>query len=259
MKLAGSSKADIAARVLGNMTVVPPPQVEARLLPELADLDRPTTLGFLNAHGINLCWNDPEIARNFASLDYLLRDGIGVEICCTRLGWDSGANLNGTDFIPRLLDHLRGTVALFGTQAPWLDDAASELAARGLEIVTTHHGFEEPEFYVERVMTLRPEVIVLAMGMPKQEQVAAMLKEAADWPALIICGGAILDWIAGRFARAPEFIRRHHLEWAYRLFKEPKRLFRRYVIGNPQFLMRLPTIVRAVERTQITPKRLSTS
>lgn len=256
MDLASSSKADNAARVLGAMTIVDSTQVDAGLLPALDRIENPTSLGFLNAHGVNLCWNDAGIASNFAQLDYLLRDGVGVDICCRKLGWPSGANLNGTDFIPRLLDHRGGRVALLGTQSPWLDDAAGKIADRGIEVVLTHHGFEDDDFYVAKVREARPDTVVLAMGMPKQERVAQMIKQSADWPVLVICGGAILDWIAERFVRAPEFFRRNHLEWAYRLYKEPKRLFRRYVIGNPLLLMRLPAIVRAARRNSIEPRLL---
>lgn len=257
MNSASSSKAKHAARVLGNMTIVDAGEVRAHLLPALAQIEGPTTLGFLNAHGVNLSWSDAGIAASFAGLDFLLRDGIGVDICCQRLGWKSGANLNGTDFIPMLLDHCRGSVALLGTQSPWLDEAARKIADQGHEVVLTHHGFEETEFYVSKVLEARPDIVVLAMGMPKQEKIALAIKQAADWPVLIVCGGAILDWIAERFARAPEFFRRNHLEWAYRLYKEPRRLFRRYVIGNPLLLSRLPAIGKAVRTANIAPKNIA--
>lgn len=257
MNSANSSKAARAARVLGNMTIVEEGEVEAHLLPALAKIERPTTLGFLKAHGVNLSWSDAEVAQSFAGLDFLLRDEIGVDICCQRLGWKSGANLNGTDFIPMRLNHRRGSVALLGTQSPWLDDAASRIAGGGIGVVLSHHGFEEPEYYDSKVMEARPDIVVLAMGMPKQEKTAQLIKQAADWPVLIICRGAILDWIAERFARAPEFFRRNNLEWAYRLYKEPKRLFRRYVIGNPLLLMRLPGIAQKARQLGISPKNLS--
>lgn len=240
--------------MLSNLTIVPEGEVDARLLPALAAIDKPTTLGFLNAHGVNLCWDRSSVARNFTDLDYLLRDGIGVDLCCRRLGWKGGENLNGTDFIPRLLQHRGGTISVLGTQAPWLEVAAQRLRDRGAKIVSAHHGFERPDFYVNQVLADRPDVVLLAMGMPKQEEVAALIKEAADWPVLIICGGAILDWISERFERAPEFYRRNNLEWVYRLRKEPARLFRRYVIGNPLMILRLPAMARVVNRDGLQPK-----
>ena len=256
MDMSVKPKAARAAQVLANMTIAGEGEVEARLLPAITGVERPATLGFINAHGVNLCWDDAEIASNFAGLDFLLRDGIGVDLCCRRMGWPSGANLNGTDFIPRVLDRRNGSVALLGTQSPWLDEAADRLRKRGLDIGAVHHGFEDVPFYVDLVMKQRPATVVLAMGMPKQEQVAALIRERADWPVLVICGGAILDWIAERFTRAPEFYQNNNLEWLYRLMKEPKRLFRRYVIGNPLLLMRIPALARTAKKLDLKPRTL---
>jgi len=83
----------------------------------------------------------------------------------------------------------------------------------------------------------QPELIVLGMGMPKQEAVAAELAVTGG-PCLIVCGGAILDFLGGKVSRAPEWLRRLGGEWLYRLLREPKRLFMRYVVGNPLFLLR---------------------
>jgi len=78
--------------------------------------------------------------------------------------------------------------------------------------------------------------ILLAMGMPRQEEVAVELKRALDHRVLIINGGAIVDFLAGRFARAPTLVQRLGFEWAFRLAQEPRRLFRRYLVTNSRFL-----------------------
>ena len=65
-----------------------------------------------------------------------------------------------------------------------------------------------------------------------------MLRAALGFPCLIICGGAIIDFLGGKIPRAPRWMRRTGLEWAFRLALEPRRLFRRYVIGNPVFIAR---------------------
>jgi exopolysaccharide biosynthesis WecB/TagA/CpsF family protein len=64
------------------------------------------------------------------------------------------------------------------------------------------------------------------------------LRAQLDYPCLIVCGGAIIDFLGGKIARAPVWMRRLGLEWVYRLVQEPGRLFRRYVLGNPLFLAR---------------------
>ena len=74
--------------------------------------------------------------------------------------------------------------------------------------------------------------------MPKQKLLAEMLAKRLEGPILIVNGGAILDFMAGRFQRAPTLLRRLGLEWSYRLWLEPRRLWRRYVIGNAVFMAR---------------------
>jgi hypothetical protein len=76
------------------------------------------------------------------------------------------------------------------------------------------------------------------MGMPRQEEVAIALRAALGFPCLIVCGGAIIDFLGGKVPRAPVWMRRCGLEWAFRLGREPRRLWNRYVHGNPRFLKR---------------------
>jgi len=77
--------------------------------------------------------------------------------------------------------------------------------------------------------------VILAMGMPKQEILAEFIKKEISASGLIISGGAIIDFYAQRQPRAPKLVRELSLEWFYRLLKEPKRLFKRYVFGIPKF------------------------
>ena len=104
-------------------------------------------------------------------------------------------------------------------------------------------GFHDLDFYIDFLKQhSQPQgysVIVLAMGMPKQEILAQMIKINLKTNGLVICGGAIIDFQAERFSRAPQWIRDLSLEWLYRLLKEPKRLFKRYIIGIPVFFFQL--------------------
>jgi len=104
--------------------------------------------------------------------------------------------------------------------------------------VILRDGFAPASQYADALAPYKQQakLIVLAMGMPKQEHVASTLRNADMGPALIVCGGAILDFAADRFPRAPMWMRSSGLEWLFRLVNEPRRLFRRYVIGIPVFL-----------------------
>ena len=202
--------------------------------------NRPMVIGFVNQHALNLAIGDRDFYRHLLRCDLLLRDGRGAEMACQVLGREPGANLNGTDLIPALLEQHRGQrIALFGTAEPWLEGAVKALRKQGLDVVAALDGFQKETVYEDAVVAARPDIIVLAMGMPRQEAVAAHLAGAINSPVLIINGGAILDFIAGRTPRAPLWMRRMGLEWLYRLSREPRRLFSRYVHGIPVFAARV--------------------
>lgn len=217
-------------------------------LSRVLNTSTPLSLGFINQHGYNLMVEDDAVYDNFMSLDYVLRDGIGIELACKLKGFSPKANLNGTDLIPKLAKKalgLKGAKQFFvyGTQEPWLSDGTRALFS-GAD-VSTLDGFQAPEIYqahfTENHEPSGFNLVVLAMGMPKQELVADLLKAVCNGPLLVVCGGAIIDFQAGKTERAPEIWRKVHLEWFYRLLKEPRRMFNRYVIGIPKFFYYLVT------------------
>ena len=93
-------------------------------------------------------------------------------------------------------------------------------------------------------------MVILGMGMPTQELLSAMLARELPGPVLIVNGGAILDFIAGRVRRAPGLMRRLGLEWLFRLLLEPARLWRRYLLGNVIFLWRTAQIMLSQRATR---------
>lgn len=214
---------------------------QEQLLANLSQPSAPTMLAFVNAHAMNSAAVSRDFFSALMAADLRLRDGAGMAILMKLLNQAPGLNLNGTDLIPKLLRRYAGrTIALFGTQDPWL--------ARAQEAVVTQlapgspclvaHGFLDTARYVRLATADRPALIVLGMGMPRQEEVAAVLRAALGFPCLIVCGGAIIDFLGGKTSRAPGWMRGAGLEWLYRLALEPRRLFRRYVLGNPLFISR---------------------
>ncbi|WP_138999379.1 WecB/TagA/CpsF family glycosyltransferase [Rhodococcus zopfii] len=206
------------------------------LLEELRHPSRPYVVAFVNAHAANLGWHEPAVLASLLRSDLLLRDGKGVELGLRALGCPCGLNMNGTDLIPEILRTYKGhRVALFGTRAPWLDTARRKLEAEGLTVVACRDGFDSPETYLDLAAETKPDLTILAMGMPKQEDVAVQLRARLSHPVLIVNGGAILDFLGGKVPRAPEAMRNKGMEWLYRLYLEPRRLTRRYVLGIPAF------------------------
>ncbi|WP_282115101.1 WecB/TagA/CpsF family glycosyltransferase [Pseudoalteromonas arctica] len=232
--------------ILKTMTLADEKELDV-MLDELSKTKKAVSIGFLNQHGYNLIFHKKEIKESFFNLDYLLRDGKGIELACRYNKISPKLNLNGTDFIPHLIDRLlklenKPTFFAYGTSRPWLEKGAQSLfkgnSFRCLD------GFQELDIYKEHYLKNRTnglDVIVLAMGMPKQEILASMLKSIAVSRTIIICGGAILDFQAGKVRRCPKIFQQLGLEWLYRLINEPKRLFHRYVIGIPIFFKNIFT------------------
>ncbi len=222
------------------------PEGEDVLVAALASVDHTTVVSFFNQHAFNLAYSDAEFRAILQDADFLLRDGVGVELALTLLGVRVGKNMNGTDLIPRILVASKGkSVAIIGTQEPWLGKAVLALREAGVSITVAVDGFQREETYMSAVAFHDPDIIILGMGMPRQEKLAATLAKVPGRPRLIVNGGAILDFYAERFKRAPQWVRHHRLEWLFRLLQEPRRLNDRYVWGGAQFLLRILRLVTA--------------
>lgn len=202
-------------------------------------------LAFCNANLVNASSSDPALLQRLSRF-LVLADGIGVDIG-SRLLYGSAfpANLNGTDFIPAFLADRQSPmrVALLGGRPGVADRAAEQLAQRfpahRFEVLS--HGYYAPEeeaWLLDKLREDRPDLLLVAMGNPLQERFIA--EELKPEHCSVAAGiGALFDFLAGEVVRAPAPLRRLRLEWAYRLFLEPRRLWRRYMLGNPIFLMRM--------------------
>lgn len=239
-------------RILERLRHVPDEAAVAALLRRLrrmaAGSRGPRVLAFVNAHALNLAATQPTFAQALLASDILLRDGSGLAWLLGRCGQAPGLNMNGTDFVPRLLRACDGLpTAVLGTRDPYL--------ALGLQGMQRHwmsrstlwgmDGFQEPSAYLEMLRERKPALVLLGMGMPRQEQMALWLRQHVSHGCLIVCVGALIDFMAGRTRRAPPAWRRAGVEWMWRLGQEPRRLFGRYVIGNPLFVWRSLKMMRS--------------
>ena len=221
-----------------KIRVVDNTAAQDKLLFQLKDESqlRPMRVGFVNAHAFNLACDNQDFYNDLMACDILLRDGAGMKILFTLMGHKPGLNMNGTDFIQRLLEFFGGgKIALYGTSEPFLTYAAEKIREKNYTVTDIKDGFLADAEYSSQ--NSEASIVILAMGMPKQERVARILSGNLN-RGLIICGGAILDFLGGKVSRAPAIYRKLGLEWIYRLAQEPRRLFKRYVIGNGVFLYR---------------------
>lgn len=204
-----------------------------------------TRIAFLNAHCANIAVSDPGYLRSLS--DFLvLPDGIGVELAARMLrGSPFRDNLNGTDFVPLLLQEIDMplTIGLLGARPGIGRQAVARLASTypAHRFVDLGDGFfqrEEEPAVLQRIAELRPDLLLVGMGVPRQEKwVAANLTDSHC--TVVMAVGALIDFLSGTIPRAPVWLRRARMEWVYRLLLEPRRMWRRYILGNPVFLLRV--------------------
>ncbi len=202
-----------------------------------------TPITFLNAHNGNIAQREIHFADVLDDFT-VLSDGIGVDIASKILyGEKFKANLNGTDFIPALLrtSPRRLKVALYGARPGIAKKAADAFAQMDDRHVyrSVGHGFigaKKQAAMLEEILKWKPDVMLVAKGVPAQEfWIHRHLSERHCTLAFGV--GALFDFVAGNVARAPNWMRTIRAEWLYRLIQEPGRMWRRYIIGNPVFLI----------------------
>jgi exopolysaccharide biosynthesis WecB/TagA/CpsF family protein len=204
------------------------------------------SLFFVNAHTLNLAYEDPEYRAALNSADLVLNDGIGVEIAARLFGVRFPENLVGTDFIPKLCTLARDrnlSLYLLGSKPGVAEMAATKLQRSfpGIDVVGTHHGYfskEEEDEVIRAIQEASPDVLLVGFGNPLQEKWIALHRGLLRVP-LSLGVGAFIDFVAGRVRRAPCWAQRARMEWVFRLVLEPRRLWRRYIQGNPKFLWRV--------------------
>lgn len=229
-----------AAMVLRSIMSIENPAKKEQLLQSFTSVTKPTVVSFVNAHALNIAWENAAFAANLTGSDIVLRDGIGVSVLMRFLKMNTGVNMNGTDLIPEIVPHFAGKkVAICGTAEPYLTKAAEKVQEMGGNVVLIMDGFQAHEEYVKHVSESAPDLVILGMGMPKQEAVSMLLAEHLKQPVVIVNGGAILDFWANRFPRAPRIWQALRLEWLFRMLLEPRRLWRRYLLGGAIFVGRL--------------------
>ena len=214
---------------------------QAGELPEMVkdifDSEFSIVISFLNFQAMNLSRTNHQFYLALTNSDYLFRDGVGVELFQKSLSIDPGYNLNGTDFIPLLLTEAVETkrpIVLWGTSECNLESAKAAIEDIGGIVEDTFDGFQAFDFYIARINSISSDaLVILGMGMPKQEVLSYSLKKTGS--RIIVNGGAFIDFTSGNIKRAPEFFLTYKLEWLYRLLNEPRRLFKRTIIGGLWF------------------------
>lgn len=209
---------------------------------------RPRRMFYTNAHVFNLAVDDPTFASSLNSADALIFEGFGGCLGAQLLGHRRPEQLATMDWMDDFLARLAaqsGSVYLLGDDPGVANRCGERMAAQhpGLKVAGGHHGFFDHDGpangdVVADIRRAGPDVLMVGMGSPLQERWIDRNVESLEVP-LTLALGAMFRWYVEEEPRAPSWMQRLHLEWLLRLLRHPVRHFRRYVIGNPTFVLRV--------------------
>jgi N-acetylglucosaminyldiphosphoundecaprenol N-acetyl-beta-D-mannosaminyltransferase len=203
----------------------------------------PLSIGVVNAAKLVHMQGERELCEAVQSSDLVLADGMSVVWASRLLGRSLPERVAGIDLFERLLglaEDAGYSVYVLGAEPAVLEAAVRVVRQRHprLRIAGSHHGYfsaaEEPAL-VERIAASRPDLLFVGMSSPKKEIFLARWGARIAAPVCHGVGGSI-DVMAGKVRRAPGVWQKVGMEWLYRVLQEPRRLWRRYLVTNTQFL-----------------------
>jgi N-acetylglucosaminyldiphosphoundecaprenol N-acetyl-beta-D-mannosaminyltransferase len=187
--------------------------------------------------------------------DLSLVDGMPLVWTARLLGTRLPEKISGSDFVLPLLERARGRGwrVYFLGGAPGVGERARDRVLKtlpGLDV----SGVDAPRLSIDdppevrqpvlaRILASRADIVLVALGAPKQEIWIDQVRRALE-PMVLLGIGASLDFLAGAIPRAPRWMSESGLEWVYRLGREPGRLWRRYLLRDPKFLLIIGEMLR---------------
>ena len=200
-----------------------------------------------NPHSLVVAQSDPSFQFALTQANLVVADGVGVSFMARLVGVQIGPRITGTDYFQAVLNALQqrggGRVFFFGSSQRVLDLIAKRFAADFPAL--TLCGMYSPPFglwseeenlrMVQLINDAKPDVLWVGMTAPKQEKwVQANCRQLRT--PVIGSIGAVFDFYAGTYARAPQWICQIGFEWAYRFILEPRRMWQRNCVSAPKFL-----------------------
>jgi N-acetylglucosaminyldiphosphoundecaprenol N-acetyl-beta-D-mannosaminyltransferase len=207
-----------------------------------------TTVMYANVHVLNTANDEPALARALRAADIVYCDGEGVRLAARLNGDALPERMTGADLIWEVaarLAEVRARVYWLGGAEEVGERALAILAERYPDLVTVgaHHGFfakqgPDTKAVIEAINAAHPDIVFVGMGTPVQELWVERYRSSLE-ANVVWSIGATADFIAGVQPRGHDLLTQHGFEWLARLWSDPRRLFGRYVLGNPRFFARV--------------------
>lgn len=192
--------------------------------------ERPFTVVTPNPIMVMNAQKNDELFSALSSADLVLADGIGIISAAKRMGTPLPERVTGIDTAYSVIEKLAevgGSVYLLGAKPGAAELAAEKLTEKlaMLRVVGTHDGyFDDDTEIIKDVTEKSPDLLAVCLGSPRQEIWVYENKEKLSGIGAVICLGGALDVWSGNIKRAPSLFIKLHLEWLWRMLREPKRM-----------------------------------
>jgi N-acetylglucosaminyldiphosphoundecaprenol N-acetyl-beta-D-mannosaminyltransferase len=205
-------------------------------------------INYLNVYGFNLAYENQDFKKVLNQSNILFCDGFGIKLVAKMLGKQIGSRMTPPDWI----DDLFAKGSLNGNKFFFLGDEAHVVSSfksavmdahPNVEVAGFHHGFfldskEQEEEVLDLMKSADPSIVLVGLGMPRQEMWASLRSQEFSHVTFISVG-ALFRWYSNIDKRAPSWVTSSGLEWLARLIYQPNKVWKRYVFGIPLFFYRV--------------------
>lgn len=204
--------------------------------------DHKGTICYANVNSLNITYKDNKLRNHLSSMDILHPDGIGVFLVSKFLYGKNGfaKRITGSDFYIELIAHSlknNWSFFFFGDTEETLNKISK--TNPNLIIKGSCNGFKfKTTDLIQNINTSKPDILIVGLGSPKQEEWIVLNKQGIKAKVIIAVGDGIKVF-AGTKKRGAKLIQFIGLEWLARLINDPIRLWKRYIVGIPLFIIRV--------------------
>jgi len=219
-----------------------PPDV-MQIVIDSIETKKSLSLSYFNQHCFNVYYENSEYRDLLDSKFLVFQADLGVFLALKFFGQKGVNRIDATDMNKQILEQIirrKISVTIIGGNID-KNSIQNEAQKMGVNLDKYFKGFfknSEYENIICEINNLKSQVIFIGMGVPLQEKFAAALHASLN-QKVIICVGDFLELYFGAKRRAPKFLQSMGCEWIYRMFSEPNRLWKRYLIGVPLFIVRV--------------------